>query len=148
MFRHRRSPRPSAAAPGADAVHLTSHHPNAPWDCHRTAAPDRPPWHHHPWPFLGSPPWQSQTGRVWVRTESMRLCQLWKQLLRIAPWHTALPVDVHSTCSSSCSRLWGWTLTARSSLFHRAEKQVLFRRTAKDTDIEQARFNSFGASWI
>ena len=134
--------------PECAEVHVNSYPNTSDGDCHRTAAPDRPPWHHHPWPFLGSPPWQSQTGRVWVRTESMRLCQLWKQLLRIAPWHTALPVDVHSTCSSSCSRLWGWTLTARSSLFHRAEKQVLFRRTAKDTDIEQARFNSFGASWI
>ena len=35
------------------------------WDCHRTAAPQRPLCWHHPWPFLGSPTWQSQTGRVW-----------------------------------------------------------------------------------
>ena len=50
---------------GCEGSVLVGHlYPDTPWNCLRTAAPERPLLNNHPWPFLGSPDWQSQMAVV------------------------------------------------------------------------------------
>ena len=45
-----------------------THIPKTPWECHRTAAPEKEKqqqqWHHHPWPFFGQ--YGSPMYHVWA----------------------------------------------------------------------------------